>query len=78
MLRLIPIGLVCRVIDTGCAVDHRFASLAHARVLIERWRREYYEERPKQILGGLTPAQYAKQLERKQLQLLPDFKALRY
>ena len=58
-----------------CLNEHWFTSLAHARVLIERWRREYNEERPKRILGGLTPTQYAKQLERKQLQLLPDSKA---
>ena len=31
-------------------------------VLIEAWRREYNEERPKKGLGGLTPAQYAKRL----------------
>ena len=37
-------------------------SLAHARTVIENWRREYNEERPKKSLGGLTPAQYAKQL----------------
>ncbi|MBD8881031.1 transposase, partial [Rhodanobacter sp. 7MK24] len=30
---------------------------------IERWRREYNEERPKKALGGLTPAAYAKQLK---------------
>jgi hypothetical protein len=33
--------------------------------LIEVWRREYNEERPKKSLGGLTPAQYAKQLANK-------------
>ena len=37
-------------------------SLAHARALIEAWRQEYNNERPKKSLGGLTPAQYAKQL----------------
>ena len=58
-----------------CLNEHWFTSLAHARVLIERWRREYNEERPKKILGGMTPSQYAKQLERKQLQLPPDSKA---
>ena len=30
--------------------------------LIEAWRCEYNEERPKKGLGGLTPALYAKQL----------------
>ena len=35
---------------------------ARSQVLIEAWRREYNEERPKQGLGGLTPAQYAKRM----------------
>ena len=61
-----------------CLNEHWFTSLAHARVITERWRREYNEERPKKILGGMTPSQYAKQLERKQLQLPPDTKAPRY
>ncbi len=29
---------------------------------IERWRREYNEERPKDAIGGMTPAAYAKHL----------------
>ena len=45
-----------------CLNEHWFTSLAHARTVIETWRREYNEERPKRSLGGLTPAQYAKQL----------------
>ena len=45
-----------------CLNEHWFTSLAHTQVLIETWRREYNEERPKQGLGGLTPAQYAKRL----------------
>jgi transposase InsO family protein len=36
--------------------------MAHAQVIIEAWRREYNEERPKKGLGGLTPAHYAKRL----------------
>jgi transposase InsO family protein len=35
---------------------------AHARTVIEDWRREYNEERPKKGLGGLTPAAYARKL----------------
>lgn len=38
-----------------------------ARAEIERWRREYNEERPKKSLGGLTPAAYAQQLAVKPL-----------
>jgi transposase InsO family protein len=45
-----------------CLNEHWFMSLQHARVVIEAWRREYNEERPKKSLGGLTPAQYAKHL----------------
>ena len=33
--------------------------------LIEAWRREYNEERPKKVLGGLIRTAYAKQLATK-------------
>lgn len=45
-----------------CLNEHWFTSLAHAQVIIEAWRREYNEERPKKRLGGLTPVAYARQL----------------
>lgn len=45
-----------------CLNEHWFTHLLHARTVIETWRREYNEERPKKALGGLTPAAYAKQL----------------
>jgi putative transposase len=45
-----------------CLNEHWFTSVAHAQVIIEAWRREYNEERPKKGLGGLTPAAYARQL----------------
>jgi putative transposase len=45
-----------------CLNEHWFTSLAHARVVIEDWRREYNDERPKKALGGLTPTAYAQQL----------------
>ena len=48
-----------------CLNEHWFTSLAHAQVVIEAWRREYNEERPKKGLGGLTPAAYAQQLTAK-------------
>lgn len=48
-----------------CLNEHWFTSLHHARVVIDAWRREYNEERPKKSLGGLTPAAYAKTLGRK-------------
>ena len=49
----------------------RFTSLAHAQIVIEAWRREYNEDRPKQGLGGLTPAQYARQLVTERSTLTP-------
>ena len=45
-----------------CLNEHWFTSLAHAQVVIEAWRQEYNEERPKKGLGGLTPAAYARRL----------------
>lgn len=45
-----------------CLNEHWFASLAHARTLIEEWRRDYNEERPKKDLGGVPPVVYAARL----------------
>lgn len=50
-----------------CLNEHWFPTLLHARAEIERWRREYNEDRPKKSIGGLTPAAYAKQLAAKSL-----------
>jgi len=50
-----------------CFNDHWLTSLQHARVVVEKWRREYNEERPKRSLGGMTPAAYANTLIGKQL-----------
>jgi putative transposase len=36
-----------------------FTSLAHARVALEQWRRDFNTERPHSALGNLTPAAYA-------------------
>jgi transposase InsO family protein len=48
-----------------CLNEHWFTSLDHARGVIETWRKEYNDERPKRILGGLTPTEYAKQIRQK-------------
>jgi putative transposase len=61
-----------------CLNEQWFTSLAHARTLIECWRQEYNEERPKKSLGGLTPAQYAKQLALKAVTMPEDSIASRY
>ena len=34
-----------------CLNEHWFTGLHHARVVIEAWRREYNEERPKRSLS---------------------------
>ncbi len=61
-----------------CLNEHWFTSLQHAKVVIDAWRREYNEERPKKSLGGLTPATYAKTLIQKSGKLPPDSKAMCY
>lgn len=61
-----------------CLNEHWFTSLAHARAVIEAWRREYNEERPKGSLGGLTPTEFAKQLAIKAVTMPDGSKALRY
>jgi transposase InsO family protein len=50
-----------------CLNEHWFTSLSHARSVFEAWRHEYNEERPKRILDGLTPAEYARRLAEKAL-----------
>ena len=55
-----------------CLNEHWFTSLAHATVIIESWRREYNEERPKKSLEGMTPAAYAKKLTEKSVIVTKD------
>jgi len=61
-----------------CLNENWFTRLQHARVVVEAWRREYNEERPKKSLGGLTPTAYAKTLIQKPVKLTPDSKAQCY
>jgi len=42
-----------------CLNDHHFNNLAHARVLIGQWRRDYNEVRPHSSLGRIPPAEFA-------------------
>jgi len=42
-----------------CLNDHYFSNLAHARVLIASWRRDYNEARPHSSLGRIPPAEFA-------------------
>jgi transposase InsO family protein len=61
-----------------CLNEHWFVSIAHARAVIEAWRQEYNDERPKRSLGGLTPAQYAKQLAARPLTMPENSKSTCY
>jgi putative transposase len=45
-----------------CLNEHWFTSLAHARSVIEEWRQDYNEQRPKKDLGEVPPAVYAARL----------------
>jgi len=54
-----------------CLNEHWFTHLLHARTVIESWRREYNEERPKKALGGMTPSAYARQLARNSATINP-------
>lgn len=46
-----------------CLNEHEFASLAHARSIIETWRLDYNERRPHKSLGNLTPEEFARGLQ---------------
>lgn len=61
-----------------CLNEHWFMSITHARTVIEAWRQEYNDERPKKSLGGLTPAQYAKQLAARPSTMPEDSRSARY
>lgn len=61
-----------------CLNELWFTNLRHAQLVIEAWRREYNNERPKKVLGGLTPAAYAKSLAEKSGKLTSDSNAQCY
>ena len=46
-----------------CLNAHWFQTLEEAQSKIERWRREYNEDRPHSSLGNLTPKEYAQNLK---------------
>lgn len=54
-LRVINHGAWRSLVRDECLNEHWFTGLLHARTVIETWRREYNEERPKKALGRLTP-----------------------
>jgi putative transposase len=45
-----------------CLSVEWFRSREEARVMIEKWRRHYNEDRPHSGLGNLTPGEYARKL----------------
>lgn len=47
-----------------CLNENMFESLLEAKVLVERWRKDYNEQRPHSSLGGLTPEAYAREMNR--------------
>ena len=58
-----------------CLNEHWFPTLLHARTTIERWRREYNDERPKKALGGMTPSDYARRLAAGAVNLNPGLES---
>lgn len=47
-----------------CLNENIFETITEARILVERWRKDYNEQRPHSSLGGLTPEAYARQMAR--------------
>lgn len=45
-----------------CLNENMFETLAEAKVIVERWRKDYNGQRPHSSLGGLTPEAYARQM----------------
>ena len=45
-----------------CLNDHWFVSLPDAQQTIEKWRRDYNEQRPHSALGNLTPVEFVARL----------------
>jgi putative transposase len=46
-----------------CLNEHEFASLPHARLIIESWRLDYNAHRPHKALGNRTPEEFARGLQ---------------
>ena len=42
-----------------CLSEHWFRDIAHARRIIEAWRRDYNEVRPHSALGNVPPREFA-------------------
>jgi putative transposase len=47
-----------------CLNENVFETLAEAKVIVERWRKDYNGQRPHSSLEGLTPEAYARQMRK--------------
>jgi len=47
----------------GCLNVHWFETLDDAKAKIERWRQDFNEIRPNQVLNELAPAEFASRIE---------------
>lgn len=47
-----------------CLNENMFETVTEAKIVVERWRKDYNEQRPHSSLGGLTPTAYARQMQR--------------
>lgn len=54
------------VFRDGCLNRWLFVSVLEARLVVERWRQEYNQERPHGALGQITPAAYRAGVERQE------------
>jgi putative transposase len=50
-----------------CLNVHQFLSITDAQATIEAWRRDYNEVRPHGSLGDLTPAEFIKSRQERQI-----------
>jgi putative transposase len=50
-----------------CLNVNEFVSIAHAKQVIEAWRKDYNEHRPHGSLGNLTPDEYAQISQKRNL-----------
>jgi putative transposase len=50
-----------------CLNAHQFATLAEAQAIIEAWRVDYNTRRPHSSLGHLTPSEFVRQRQEKQI-----------
>ena len=48
---------------------HEFKSIEEARYIIETWRCDYDESRPRSLLGNLIPSEHLKQSQRNKLKV---------